>query len=152
MLKIVQERIEQAYEGGQLQARIDINQVIALGDELGISEGAAVAMFCRLGDEGYFVATGLNKPFNHGFDRYPFMWANVDRLTTKGLLEIGELPDVRERLIRGLDAAIRAVEREEIPEPEKKKRIDWLEEGKIMVRTLAVEGVKAIYRGDIPPM
>lgn len=100
MLKIVQERIEQAYEGGQLQARIDINQVIALGDELGISEGAAVAMFCRLGDEGYFVATGLNKPFNHGFDRYPFMWANVDRLTTKGLLEIGELPDARERLIR----------------------------------------------------
>jgi hypothetical protein len=81
------------------------------------------------------------------------MSAQVRGLADKGLIEIGELPDPRERLILGLDAAMRSIQRDPtLTDEEKKRRIDWFEEAKIMVRTLGVETVKAIWRGDLPLM
>jgi hypothetical protein len=68
-------------------------------------------------------------------------------------LTIGEMPDPQERLALIMDAAIRAVDRDErLDKDEKKKRIDWFEELKIVVRTFGIEGAKAVLRGELPPI
>ena len=52
-----------------------------------------------------------------------------------------------------LEAAIRAVQRDNsLDEAAKKRRVDWFEELKIVVRTFGIEGAKAVLRGDTPPM
>ncbi len=50
-----------------------------------------------------------------------------------------------------LEEAIRAVQRDNsLDEAAKKRRVDWFEELKIVVRTFGIEGAKAVPRGDIP--
>lgn len=68
-----------------------------------------------------------------------------------GLAQIGELSDPQERFLLGLEAAIQAIrEDDRIPEEEKRRGIDWLEEGKQIGRPLTIEVIKAIWRGDLP--
>ena len=65
----------------------------------------------------------------------------------------GDMLLAQERLALILEAAIRAVQKDDsLDKDEKKKRIDWFEEAKIVVRTFGIEGAKAVLRGDIPPM
>lgn len=109
----------------------------------------ALYRFVRLVDEG-FINAKLDTTIKGG---PPFSSAQVRGLTNKGLIEIGEVPDPQERLILGLDAAMRSIQRDPtLTDEEKKRRIDWFEEAKFMVRTLGVETVKAIWRGDTPVM
>jgi hypothetical protein len=83
----------------------------------------------------------------------PFVYVVPQSLTERGLLTIGEMPDPQERLALIMDAAIRAVDRDErLDKDEKKKRIDWFEELKIVVRTFGIEGAKAVLRGELPPI
>jgi hypothetical protein len=109
----------------------------------------AINRFVRLVDEGY-----INAQLQKGVLGGPaFSSALVRGLTEKGLIEIGELPDPTERLVLGLDAAIRVIQRDPtLDEEERRRRIDWFEEAKFVVRTLGVETVKAIWRGDLPAM
>jgi hypothetical protein len=72
----------------------------------------------------------------------------VEFITDAGLREIGELPDPQVQLTQRFDAAIEAIQRDRsIPEVEKKPKIDWLEEGKIVARTLTIDAIKAILIG-----
>lgn len=139
MLEIVQDRLDGAHEEGELTVRLALDWVAAMGDELGMSEAAAVTMFVRLGREGYFSATGLDQPWSEGFDYYPFMFANVDGLTTRGLLEIGRLPDPAERLLGSLDALTEAIDARQDLDPEQKR-----------LAKRAAEELRAFLRG-VPP-
>lgn len=112
---------------------------------LGMSGGEAVGLLRRLSADGYVrVDFGRHSSFGR---------ARVESLTDKGLREIGELPDPQERFLLGLEAAIRAIrEDESIPGPERSRRIDVLEEAKQIGRPLAVDIIKAMFRGEIPFM
>jgi hypothetical protein len=152
MLEIVQERLDHAHEQGKLQVRLTVDQVAAFGDELGIPEASAVALFARLGNEGYFAATGLDKPVFSGSERYPFFIVHVDGLTTSGLLEIGPLPDPAERLLHSLDALAAAIDERHDLEPQQKQLAKRAAaELKTFVRGVppgvAVEVGSAFFRG-----
>jgi hypothetical protein len=50
----------------------------------------------------------------------------------------------------GLEAAIQEIKTDNrLTEAEKKREIDWLEEGKLLARSLTTDAVKAILRGDL---
>jgi hypothetical protein len=128
-----------------------ILQQISLAEELGLSGGETVGLFRWAESEGYvrpnyggsgYISPGAEVPT-----------AGLDHLETRGYELIGELPDPQERLELILEAAIRAVQRDNsLDEAAKKRRVDWFEELKIVIRTLGIEGAKAVLRGDIPSM
>ena len=67
-------------------------------------------------------------------------------------MTIGEMPDPQERLSLILEAALAAAVQAS-DRPEEKKRWQGLREDfRFVLRTLGVEGAKAVLRGDIPPM
>ncbi len=117
----------------------------SVADLLGMSGGETVGLLRRLGYDGYVrVDFGRSRSFGR---------ARVESLTDKGMREIGELPDPQERFLLGLEAAIRAIrEDESIPGPGRSRRIDVLEEAKQIGRPLAVDIIKAMFRGEIPFM
>ena len=74
----------------------------------------------------------------------------VDVITEAGLRKIGALPDPQQQFMEGLEAAIQALREDDtLTHAEKKRSIDWLEEGKLLARTLTSESIKAIVRGDL---
>jgi hypothetical protein len=119
--------------------------------------GQGYTPFQQLHAEGYFAGR-IGKPvysveirgeFVHSV---PFLNARVEYLTEKGLREIGELPDPREELLLGLEAAIASLgEDPRLSEEEKRQKIDWLQQIVDAGRDLTVEGIKALWRGDIQP-
>ena len=118
---------------------------VDVGEKIGVRSAEAISMFKRLAQAGYII-TDVRPLESFGT---PGVWG----LTNDGLAQIGRLPDPQERLVLGLDAAIRSVQRDStLGDEDKKRRIDWFEEAKIMVRTLGVETVKAVWRGDLPVM
>jgi hypothetical protein len=126
-------------------------QQISLAEELGLSGGETVGLFMWAESEGYFRPNyGGSVNISPGTSA---LAAGLDHLETKGYELIGELPDPQERLALILEAAIRAVQKDNtLDEATKKRRVDWFEELKIVVRTFGIEGAKAVLRGDIPPM
>jgi hypothetical protein len=119
---------------------------INLAGELDLSGGEAVGLFNWAESEGY-IRPNYGRIGRGG----EVSIAVLDHLESKGYELIGELPNPQERLAIILEAAIRAVQKDNsLKEDEKKKRIDWFEEAKIAVRTLGIEGAKAVLRGDIP--
>jgi DNA-binding transcriptional ArsR family regulator len=71
-------------------------------------------------------------------------------VTEKGLRLIGELPDPQDQLIQRFETAIYVIEHDDrLTEAEKKREIDWLEEGKLLARSLTTDAIKAILRGDL---
>ncbi len=122
MLKAVRSKIEEARRGEhwRYEAFLSADQVGAMGEEIGMDELDAVEMFHRLWREGYFEATGMEQSVTVGLgQRLPFAIASVTGLTTKGLVEIGELDRPGERLIEAFEAAQASIERADIPEPRK---------------------------------
>jgi DNA-binding MarR family transcriptional regulator len=118
-----------------------------LEKELGLRGGEIVAIFRNLEQEGY-IQVSHNEHKGFGMEV-----VELKNLHDKALLEIGQIPDAQQRFLSGLEAAIRTTQQDDtIPEPEKKRRIDWLEEGKHLARTFTVEVLKGMLRGDIPPM
>jgi hypothetical protein len=121
---------------------------INLAGELDLSGGETVGLFRWAESEGYirpnYGSMGQGGEVSIGV---------LDHLESKGYELIGELPDPQERLALILEAAIRTVQKDDsLDKDEKKRRIDWFEEAKIVVRTFGIEGAKAVLRGDIPPM
>ncbi len=120
----------------------------ALANELGLGGGETVGLFRWAESEGY-----IRPNYGGGNRNAEVVLASLDHLEGKGYELIGELPDPRERLALVLEAASRAVRKDESLDPkEKQRRIDWLEEAKFVVRTFGVEVAKAVWRGDIPPV
>jgi hypothetical protein len=128
-----------------------VMQQISLAEELGLSGGETVGLFRWVESEGYISPNYGGSGYIRPDDEVPT--AGLDHLETKGYELIGELPDPQERLALILEAAIRAVQRDNsLDEAAKKRRVDWFEELKIVVRNFGIEGAKAVLRGDIPQM
>jgi hypothetical protein len=121
---------------------------INLAKELGLSGGETVGLF------RWAEAAGFIRPnYGDGGPNVNIPTPSLEYLQPEGYELIGELPDPQERLALILEAAIRAVQRDDsLDEAAKKRRVDWFEELKIVVRTFGIEGAKAVLRGDIPPM
>jgi hypothetical protein len=120
-----------------------------LARELGLGGGETVGLFRWAESEGYI------RPNYGALGRDYGDWkrGTLEHLQSKGYELIGELPDPQEHLARILDAAIQVVQRDASLDPqEKKRRIDWFEEAKFVVRTFGVEVAKSVLRGEIPPM
>jgi hypothetical protein len=80
-------------------------------------------LFKQLYEEGYIYLNFLDT----NIDGYPWFRAAPQSLSTRGLLEVGELPDPDERLAAALGATRRAIEQEpSIPEEEKRDMLDTL--------------------------
>jgi hypothetical protein len=109
MLEAVQEKIEEARgsDPWRYKARLSVDQVGTIGEEIGLEELDAVEMFHRLWQEEFFVAAGKDQRATVGLGQHlPFgVIISVERLTTKGLREIGKLPDPGEKLINAFEAA-----------------------------------------------
>jgi hypothetical protein len=146
----VHEWIKKRDAADDLQAIVDDAEFERWASAIeGMSKTEAKYSLKQLVDEGYITLVHMATELSYE----PFVYFVPQSLTEKGLLAIGEMPDPQERLALILEAAIQAVEKDDsLDKDEKKKRIDWFEEAKIAVRTLGIEGAKAVLRGDIPPM
>jgi len=83
----------------------------------------AANLFKQLVEEDYISVNFLDTQI----DGYPWFRAAPQSLSTKGLLEIGELPNPDEKLAAALAATKQAIEQEpNIPEPEKRDMLDTL--------------------------
>jgi hypothetical protein len=124
MLEAVQGKIEEARgsDPWRYEARLSVDQVGTIGEEIGLEELDAVEMFHRLWQEEFFVAAGMDQRATLGLGQHlPFgVIISVERLSTKGLREIGKLPDPGEKLINAFEAAKESIERSDMPEPEKR--------------------------------
>jgi heme oxygenase len=108
----------------------------------------AAKLFARLVREKFVVLEGT--PVETG-GLVEIAW--VSDLTDKGLAAIGELPDVQERFIAGLQAAMRQVEADDsLPEDEKQRRINWLEKGVDLAGNVGSGVLSNILSGGITPM
>jgi hypothetical protein len=74
-------------------------------------------LFIRLVNEGYIDAD-LRREYAGG---PPFSSAVVRGLTERGPIEIGELPDPQQKIIRGLEANIRRIEQDTSMSPNRKQ-------------------------------
>jgi hypothetical protein len=159
MIELLHRELNKAYEQGESELRI----VYSSGGEpgiypggntapqnnaanrLGVSGGEAVGLFKYVCREGY-VRLSYGSDLSKTVD-----FVTVEYIAPRGLLEIGELPNPHERFLMGLEAAIQAIREDDRMSPEtKKKGIDWLEEGKQLGRPLAVDVIKAMFRGELP--
>lgn len=104
----------------------------------------ALHRFVRLVREGYIDAK-LDTSFKGG---PPFTSAQVNGLTTEGLIEIGALPDPKERLISGLEAALWEVQQDPTLRPEEKEeKLNAGREALAFIRGLAVEVSARVLMG-----
>ncbi len=97
-----------------------------------VDASQAVNLFEQLVEEGYVSVGWLDKRS----DRYPWARAAPRSLSTKGLIEIGELPDPDARLAAALQATRRAIKQEPgIPEEEKRdEQVEELRKVRIRAR------------------
>lgn len=136
MLEALQGKIEEARSDDpwRYKALISVDQVGGLVEDTELDELDAVEMFRRLWRESYFEATGVDKGVTVGLGQHlPFAHANVEGLTTKGLREIGKLPDPGEKLINAFEAAVESIERSDMPEP---KKGELLERARLVIDAL----------------
>jgi hypothetical protein len=125
MLWFVHEWIQEHQTDENFVPELSVHDVQQWGDEQeGLNGAQAVNLFKQLYEEGYIYLNFLDT----NIDRYPWFRTAPQSLSTRGLLEIGELPDPDERLAAALAATRRAIEQEpSIPEEEKRDMLDTLE-------------------------
>lgn len=81
------------------------------------------------------------------------MRARIDHVTDLGLRELERLPNPRDELLVGLQAAIAATRADPtLDEEEKRQKINWLQQVLDVGKQLTVEGIKAVWRGDVAPL
>jgi hypothetical protein len=158
LLDQIHKAVEEAESTGGLGAvNVGIEDVMAWAEEEGISAAKGVRLFQQLYQEGYFAGS-IGKPVfaatvrGQFYKSIPFMMARIDYVTEPGLREIGQLPDPREELLMGLEAAIASVRKDpRLDEEEKRQKINWLQQIVDVGKQLTVEGVKSVLRGDVSP-
>ncbi len=133
------------------QSQTDYNPMLKpqeieqIGDGLGLNGPRSINLFKRLVAEGFIHARLAGRVKSHGPG---FMFAPIEGLTGRGLVAIGEAPDLTERLVRGLRAAIERIEQDPtIPDDEKRRNIDWLNHGISVLGSLEASDAKQILDG-----
>jgi hypothetical protein len=107
--------------------------------QLGLSDADALGLLRELIQGGYVNARYENQRWPTSPPIY-----TVWHLTDAGLREIGQLPDPHAELMQRLDLAILQIQQDtRLSEPQKQQTINWLEEGKIVARTLTIEAIIA---------
>jgi hypothetical protein len=150
ILREVYQRLEQAYEAGETVLVLEAPDIEAVGSELGFNRAKTFGKLNDLIQEGYLRATF--SPVSFGEWRTVHSFITVQALTDRGLLEIGAIPDPRQRLILGFEGTIREIEADpRLDEEEKEKRINWAHEAVALVRGLSVELAARIITGELPP-
>lgn len=113
----------------------------------GLNGAQAMILFKRLVEEGYIALDS----FDTRIDGLPWAVAWPQALTTKGLQEIGELPDQNARLLGSLTAIEEAIAQLNVPDDQKSAAMKAAEELKDFLRQLprevAVEVAKAAIVG-----
>ncbi len=141
-----QNMLRAIHEWGQDQynERLDYQSVVHMGQQFGLTEAQSLNIFEMLVDEGY-----INARLIEGYLGGPrFRFAFLKGLTKKGLIAIGEAPDPTESLIRGFRAAIKSIEQDPtMPEDEKRRKIDWLNQSVNFVGNLGAAYAKQILDG-----
>lgn len=148
LLRCVHAWIQKRDAADDFGAVVDMAEVDRWASSIqGMSKTEAVYGVKQLVDEGYVTLVHMSKEITPA----PWLLIVPQSLTDKGLIALGEMPDPQERFIVGLEAAIRAIREDgQMEEPEKKRRIDVLEEAKQIGRPLAVDIIKGILKGDFP--
>jgi hypothetical protein len=125
LLWYVHEWIQEQQVGEEFVPELTVTDVQVWGDQQeGLNGVQAVNLFKQLYEEDYFSVNFLDTRS----DRYPWYRAAPQALTTKGLLEIGELPDPDQRFITALEEVRRTIERHpDIPPMEKSSMLDTLQ-------------------------
>jgi hypothetical protein len=149
LLRAIYERLEQAYENGQSALTFTVDDVSKLGEEIQLNEAKTNAKVKELADEGYLRTHVVAMAGMWGVTQAAI---TILALTDKGKLEIGAIPDPRQRLILGFEGTIRELEADRtLDEEEKSKRINWAQEAIALVRGLSVELAARIITGELPP-
>jgi hypothetical protein len=144
MLRAIHEWVQ----SNDYNERLEYTEVISMGRTFGMNDIQSLNVFETLVDEGYINAR-LTKG-HYGGPR--FMSAFPKSLTEKGLIAIGEVPDPTERLIRGFRAAIQSIEQDPtIPEDEKRRKIDGLNQSIGFLVSLGAAYTKQILDGIVAP-
>jgi hypothetical protein len=143
-LHAVYGQLHQAHEAGEWELLLQLPDIARIGEEIGFNQPRTFAKFKELVDLGY-----LRARLGRGMHGGPtFSLAIVEGLTNLGLLEIGEIPDPRQRLIDGFEGAIREIEADPgMNDQEKKRRVDWGHQAIEFVRGLGVAGAARIFFG-----
>lgn len=125
LLWFVHDWIQERHAADDNTPMLDVHEVQHWGEEQeGMNGAQAMHLFKQLVEEGYISTSWLNT----GSDRWPWAHAGPQYLTTRGLLEIGELPDPDQKLIAALAATRRMIEQDPgIPEEDKPGMLDTLE-------------------------
>lgn len=151
ILWFVHEWIQEHQTNDRRTAYLRASDVAQWGDsQEGLNGVQAMHLFKQLVEESYITL----RSFDTQSQRMPWAMAEPQYLSTKGLIEIGELPGLDKRLERSLDALKSKIEGLDVPEESKeskKKAIDSVEELKHFAHGLApqvtIELGKALLRG-----
>ena len=119
----------------------DLKPKEVVNERLGLSGGELKSIITELRSEG-FLRAKEDRAFGSNW------W--IYHLTDAGLREIGELSDPQAELMQRLDLAIVQIQLDQrLSETQKRQTINWLEEGKLVARTLTIDAIKAIVAGAI---
>jgi hypothetical protein len=121
---------------------------------LGLRPAEFAIRLARLEHSGYVrLVWPTYEDHRHRRRPYPPETAPVVQVTfvtEAGLVVIGELPDPQAQLISGFEAAIEAIKYDRsLTDREKRQKINWLQEGTVIARTLSMDAIKAILAGAI---
>lgn len=105
----------------------------------------ATYLFKQLVEEDYITVSSLDTKI----DRLPWIFAWPQALTTKALLEIGELPDPNARLLGSLTAIEEAIARLNVDEQDKTTAMKAAEELKGFLRQVPREAAGQVAAAAI---
>jgi hypothetical protein len=148
MLWFVHEWLQQNLTDEDPQPRLTYNQVADWGNEQeGMNGAQAAYLFKQLVEEGYIAVASPHSKI----DDLPWIFAWPQALTTKALLEIGELPDPNARLLGSLNAIEEAIAHLNVDDQQKTAAMNAAEELKDFLqqlpREVAVELAKTALIG-----
>jgi hypothetical protein len=111
----------------------------------GLNGAQAMYLFKQLVDEGYITVASLDTKIEH----LPWIFAWPQGLTTRGLLEIGELPDSNARLPGSLNAIEEAIARLNVDDEQKTTAMKAAEELKGFLRQVPREAAGQVAAAAI---
>jgi hypothetical protein len=140
MLWFVYEWLEQHLTDEDPMPQLNVQEVREWGSEQeGLNGTQAMYLFKQLVEEGYISVSSMQK-----IDELPWIVAFPQALSTKGLLEIGELPDSNARLLGSLNAIEEAIARLNVDEQDKTTAMKAAEELRGFLRQVPREAAAEV--------